>query len=78
MGDATNVSESTYRETLLTTAKPPVIKAGSGFKGDTLLNGKDPSVGVAGEISFSVGVKNVILDTTAVNASRFKTVLQEL
>lgn len=47
-----------------------MIKAAAGFDGDTLLNGKDPSVGNAGELSFAVGVKNIILDTTAVDAGQ--------
>lgn len=45
-----------------------MIKAAAGFNGDTLLNGKDVTVGIAGEISFAVGVKNIILDTTALDA----------
>ncbi|KAL2015322.1 hypothetical protein VTK56DRAFT_5804 [Thermocarpiscus australiensis] len=50
MGDATN---------------PPVLKAAANFPGDqTLLSGQDPTTGVAGELSFAVGIKNIILDTT--------------
>ncbi|KAK3367890.1 putative glucan ENDO-1, 3-BETA-glucosidase BGN13.1 precursor [Podospora didyma] len=50
MGDATN---------------PPVIKAAAGFSGDqTLFSGMDPAVNGNGELSFAVGLKNVILDTT--------------
>ncbi|KAL6918495.1 hypothetical protein FSST1_009990 [Fusarium sambucinum] len=50
-------------------ADPPVIKPAAGFKDMFLVNGTDPEVGISGEISFAVGVKNIILDTTAVNAS---------
>ncbi|KAL6853068.1 hypothetical protein ACO1O0_007621 [Amphichorda felina] len=54
---------------------PPVIKAAAGFNGETLLNGRDTSVGDSGEISFAVGVKNVILDTTSVDAGQEFTAL---
>ena len=54
---------------------PPVIKAASGFSDDVLLNGQDPSTGVSGEISFAVGLKNLILDTTAVDAGSSLTAL---
>ncbi|OAQ64598.1 glycoside hydrolase family 55 protein [Pochonia chlamydosporia 170] len=60
MGDATN---------------PPILKAAAGFNGQTLLNGQDPSTGVSGEISFAVGLKNLVLDTTAVNAGQGFTAL---
>ncbi|KAI1812156.1 glycoside hydrolase family 55 protein [Poronia punctata] len=44
---------------------PPVIKAASGFSGEqTLFSGQDPTTDDAGEISFAVGLKNLILDTT--------------
>ncbi|KAM0300814.1 hypothetical protein ACHAPM_006109 [Fusarium culmorum] len=56
-------------------ANPPVIKPAAGFNGTTLLNGKDPSVAEAGEISFSVGVKNIILDTTTIDANQEFTAL---
>ncbi|KAI5926488.1 beta-1,3-glucanase [Camillea tinctor] len=50
MGDATN---------------PPTIKAAAGFSGDQILiTGQDPGVGGRGELSFAVGLKNLILDTT--------------
>ncbi|KAK3904930.1 glycoside hydrolase [Staphylotrichum tortipilum] len=49
MGDATN---------------PPVLKAASGFNGDTLLNGQDPATDISGELSFTVALKNIVLDTT--------------
>ncbi|OTB17749.1 glycoside hydrolase family 55 protein [Daldinia sp. EC12] len=52
MGDATN---------------PPTIKAAAGFSGEqTLLSGQDPGTDGKGELSFAVGVKNVILDTTSI------------
>ena len=46
---------------------PPVLKAAAGFTDDVLVNGQDPSTGESGEISFAVGLKNVVLDTTAVD-----------
>ncbi|KAM0233581.1 hypothetical protein ACHAP5_010342 [Fusarium lateritium] len=55
MGDATN---------------PPVIKAATGFVGNFLLNGTDPSVEERGELSFAIGIKNIILDTTAINGAK--------
>ncbi|KAI1659436.1 glycoside hydrolase family 55 protein [Daldinia decipiens] len=52
MGDATN---------------PPTIKAAAGFSGEqTLLSGQDPGTGGRGELSFAVGIKNIILDTTSI------------
>ncbi|KAH7035656.1 glycoside hydrolase family 55 protein [Microdochium trichocladiopsis] len=52
MGDATN---------------PPIIKAAPGFSGSqVLINGQDPSTGISGELSFAVGLKNLILDTTSI------------
>ncbi|KAI1304383.1 glycoside hydrolase family 55 protein [Xylaria venustula] len=52
MGDATN---------------PPIIKAAAGFSGDqTLISGQDPATGVSGELSFAVGLKNLVLDTTSI------------
>ncbi|KAH7319508.1 family 55 glycoside hydrolase [Rhexocercosporidium sp. MPI-PUGE-AT-0058] len=52
MGDATN---------------PPIIKAAAGFSGDqTLISGQDPATGDSGELSFAVGLKNLILDTTSI------------
>jgi hypothetical protein len=35
--------------------------------GGTLLTGQDPGTGDAGELSFAVGLKNIILDTTAID-----------
>jgi hypothetical protein len=53
MGDATN---------------PPTLKAAAGgFSADaTLVSGQDPATGIMGELSFAVGLKNLILDTTAI------------
>lgn len=48
---------------------PPIIKAAAGFSGNYLVNGQDPSTGVAGELSFAVGLKNLILDTTSVSGT---------
>ncbi|GKU22616.1 unnamed protein product [Fusarium langsethiae] len=50
-------------------ADPPIIKPSAGFKDIFLVNGTDPAVGISGEISFAVGVKNIILDTTAIDAN---------
>lgn len=37
------------------------------FSGDqTLLSGQDPSTGSSGDLSYAVGLKNLILDTTAI------------
>ncbi|KAK5992777.1 Glucan endo-1,3-beta-glucosidase BGN13.1 [Cladobotryum mycophilum] len=61
MGDATN---------------PPIIKAAAGFSGDqTLITGQDPTTGVSGELSFAVGLKNLILDTTAIGGGQQFTAL---
>ncbi|OTB07286.1 glycoside hydrolase family 55 protein [Hypoxylon sp. CI-4A] len=46
---------------------PPIIKASASFSGDQLLSGQDPATGESGELSFAVGVKNVILDTTNIS-----------
>ncbi|ORY61589.1 glycoside hydrolase family 55 protein [Pseudomassariella vexata] len=44
---------------------PPIIKAAAGFSGDQiLLSGQDPTTGISGELSFAVGLKNLVLDTT--------------
>jgi hypothetical protein len=46
---------------------PPVIKAAPGFTGDQiLLSGQDPVTKEKGENSFAVGLKNLVLDTTAI------------
>lgn len=47
--------------------QPPVLKAAVGFPGDgTLFSGQDPTTGISGELSFAVGLKNIVLDTTNV------------
>ncbi|ROV88695.1 hypothetical protein VSDG_09508 [Cytospora chrysosperma] len=61
MGDATN---------------PPTIKAAAGFSGDILIRGQDPATGIMGELSFAVGLKNLILDTTAIGGGVDFTALQ--
>ncbi|KAI0442034.1 glycoside hydrolase family 55 protein [Xylaria telfairii] len=61
MGDVTN---------------PPIIKAAAGFSGEqTLINGQDPATGVSGELSFAVGLKNLVLDTTSIPAGNGFTAL---
>jgi len=60
MGDATN---------------PPTLKAAAGFSGSQLLNGQDPTTGVSGELSFAVGLKNIILDTTSIGGGNDFTAL---
>lgn len=54
---------------------PPVIKAGPGFRGDYLIMGYDSHNGNP-ETSFATLVKNVILDTTALQPDRHVTALQ--
>lgn len=54
---------------------PPVLKAAPGFKGDHLIMGYDEKNG-APETSFAMLLKNVILDTTALDPSRGFTALQ--
>ncbi|KAG5985399.1 hypothetical protein E4U55_003627 [Claviceps digitariae] len=54
---------------------PPVLKAAHGFNGSILLNGQDPATEEKGELSFAVGVKNLVLDTTSVKASQNFTAL---
>ncbi|KAH7251411.1 pectin lyase fold/virulence factor [Fusarium tricinctum] len=56
-------------------ADPPVIKAAAGFNGDILVYGRDPSVGISGELSFSSGLKNIVLDTTAIGGDKNFTAL---
>ncbi|KXJ95237.1 glucan endo-1,3-beta-glucosidase BGN13.1 precursor [Microdochium bolleyi] len=60
MGDATN---------------PPVLKAAAGFSGTQLVNGQDPTTGISGELSFAVGLKNLILDTTSIGGGQEFTAL---
>ncbi|KAJ5410866.1 uncharacterized protein N7487_005225 [Penicillium crustosum] len=54
---------------------PPIIKAGPGFRGDYLIMGYDSHNGNP-ETSFATLVKNVILDTTALQPDRHVTALQ--
>jgi glucan 1,3-beta-glucosidase len=54
---------------------PPVIKASSDFNGDTVVNGYDFATGHH-ETSFMTLLKNVIIDTTAVNKDRTLLALQ--
>lgn len=56
---------------------PPVLKAvSSGFSADqTLVSGQDPGTGDSGELSFAVGLKNIILDTTDIDGSTAFTAL---
>ncbi|RWA14250.1 hypothetical protein EKO27_g870 [Xylaria grammica] len=61
MGDATN---------------PPVIKAAAGFSGEqTLVSGQDPATAGTGELSFAVGLKNLVLDTTGIPGGSIFTAL---
>ncbi|KOS18425.1 Glucan endo-1 [Escovopsis weberi] len=49
---------------------PPIIKAAANFTGNlVLVQGQDPATGISGELSFAVGLKNLILDSTAINAT---------
>ncbi|KAG6009657.1 hypothetical protein E4U21_001721 [Claviceps maximensis] len=48
---------------------PPVLKAAKDFEGGILVNGQDPATLEKGELSFAVGLKNLVLDTTAIRAS---------
>ncbi|KAG0159627.1 hypothetical protein PDIDSM_7149 [Penicillium digitatum] len=54
---------------------PPIIKAAPGFRGDYLIMGYDSHNGNP-ETSFAMLVKNVILDTTALDPDRQFTALQ--
>ncbi|KAJ5771153.1 uncharacterized protein N7511_003204 [Penicillium nucicola] len=54
---------------------PPILKAAPGFNGDHLVMGYDEKAG-APETSFAMLIKNVILDTTALDPSRGFTALQ--
>jgi glucan 1,3-beta-glucosidase len=53
----------------------PVIKASSDFVGSTLINGQDPAAGHP-ETTFMIALKDVILDTTSLDASATFTALQ--
>ncbi|KAG6040336.1 hypothetical protein E4U41_000893 [Claviceps citrina] len=65
---------------------PPVLKPADGFDGHVLINGRgvkpvlilncqDPATGIAGELSFAVGLKNLILDTTSITPNQSFTAL---
>ncbi|CAI7588609.1 unnamed protein product [Penicillium pancosmium] len=54
---------------------PPVLKASSDFNGDTLINGFDKKNGQP-ETSFMTLLRNVVIDTTAVNKDTTITALQ--
>ncbi|KAI1869657.1 uncharacterized protein JN550_005638 [Neoarthrinium moseri] len=58
-------------------AEPPVFKAAAGgFTEDqTLLSGQDPGTGISGELSFAVGLKNIILDTSDIDGGTSFTAL---
>ena len=47
---------------------PPTIKASSSFNGDTMIYGKDPNHDST--INFYIGIKNLIIDSTAVDKSK--------
>jgi glucan 1,3-beta-glucosidase len=52
---------------------PPTLKASANFPNDHIIYGKDPHLG--GTINFYIGFKNVIIDSTAVAASKSITLL---
>ncbi|RAL02841.1 glycoside hydrolase family 55 protein [Aspergillus ibericus CBS 121593] len=52
---------------------PPVLKASSDFADDHIIYGKDPNFG--GTINFYIGIKNVILDSTDIDADKAITLL---
>ncbi|KAM3543077.1 hypothetical protein ARSEF1564_003976 [Beauveria bassiana] len=54
---------------------PPVIKAAKDFSDHVLVNGQDPSTKEKGENSFAISLKNLILDTTAVDGGKEFTAL---
>lgn len=47
---------------------PPVLKAASSFPSDHIVYGKDPHQG--GTTNFYIGIKNIIIDSTAVSPSQ--------
>lgn len=52
---------------------PPILKAASDFPNDHIVYAKDPNFG--GTINFYVGIKNLVIDSTAVNANNSLTLL---
>lgn len=47
---------------------PPVLKASSNFPDDHIVYGKDPNLG--GTVNFYIGIKNIVIDSTAVEPSQ--------
>lgn len=47
---------------------PPVLKAVPGFSADHLVYAKDPNY--AGTINFQIGIKNIVLDSTAIDPTK--------
>jgi glucan 1,3-beta-glucosidase len=47
---------------------PPVLKAAANFPNDHIIYGKDPNQD--GTVNFYIGLKNIIIDSTAVNPSQ--------
>ena len=46
----------------------PVFKASANFNGDSLINGNDFATnGASGTTNFFIAIKNIIIDTTAIN-----------
>jgi hypothetical protein len=56
---------------------PPILKAvAGGFTADqTLVSGQDPGTGASGELSFAVGLKNIVLDTSAIDGGTYRAFL---
>jgi glucan 1,3-beta-glucosidase len=52
---------------------PPILKAQPGFSGDHMIYAKDPNFG--GTINFYIGIKNIVLDSTGLNATLSMTLL---
>ncbi|KAG2413903.1 hypothetical protein HFD88_003093 [Aspergillus terreus] len=54
-------------------ANPPILKAGQGIAGDHMIYAKDPNYG--GTVNFYMGIRNVVLDSTEVDAGSHFTLL---
>ncbi|KAL3428246.1 putative exo-beta-1,3-glucanase [Phlyctema vagabunda] len=54
---------------------PPILKAAAGFSGSTLIRGYDSAAGQP-ETSFMTALKNVVIDTTALDPAKQITALQ--
>jgi glucan 1,3-beta-glucosidase len=52
---------------------PPTLKASADFPNDHIIYAKDPNFG--GTINFYIGIKNMVIDSTAVNANTSLTLL---